>query len=101
MYHLKHFFLKNHILTARPFSKEAFLEATKCSCSRIVSANCNNTSSDYSSINIYTMLLLSKFCYYQNFVITKWTINHFKEIKYFVKCKYYLYIIIVETYQLK
>ena len=87
--------LETIILTARPFSKEAFLEATKCSHSRIVSTNCNNTSSDYGSINIYTMLLLSKFCYYQNFVITKWTIYHFKEIKYFVKCKYYLYIIIV------
>ena len=94
MYHLKHFFLRNHILMARPFSK-AFLEATNCIHCRIVSTNCNNTSSDYGSINIYTMLLLSKFCYYQNFVITKWTIYHFKEIKYFVKCKYYLYIIIV------
>ena len=59
-------FLRNHTLTltARPFSK-AFLEATNCIHSRIVSTNCNNTSSDNGSINIYTMLLLSKFCYYQ------------------------------------
>ena len=55
---------RNHTLTARPFSK-AFLEATKCSRSRVVSTNCNNTSSDYGFIIIYTMLLLSKFCYYQ------------------------------------
>ena len=67
MYYLKHFLPKKPYtdsLTARPFSK-AFLEATNCIHCRIVSTNCNNTSSDYGSINIYTMLLLSKFCYYQ------------------------------------